>query len=103
MIGEKLKTILLEKGIRPGTLARDTGISKNSIYAILHRNNSKVDAENLKRIAEYLNVPVEYFIVPTENETDLIEVECLRLFRQLTAEQKSFIVASMRGLLLTSS
>lgn len=60
-IGEKLAKLLEEKKKKPGTLARETGINKNTIYSILRRNNNKVNYSNVERIASNLGVPVEYF------------------------------------------
>ena len=106
MIGEKLNALLKAKDIKPGTLARETGISKNTIYGIIKRNNKKVDASIMERIADYLDVPVDYFFGGSgggqENqpdpEADELD-EFIQLFDRLTPEQKSFILSSMKGIL----
>lgn len=108
MIGQKLEALLKAKKIKPGTLARDTGISKNTIYGIIKRNNKKVDASIIESIADYLDVPVDYFFgssvedeqkkIQPDPEADELD-EFIQLFEQLTPEQKSFILSSMRGIL----
>ena len=106
MIGEKLDGLLKAKQIKPGTLARDTGISKNTIYGIIKRNNKKVDAKIIETIADYLDVPVDYFFgtkdedkkIQSDPEADELD-EFIQLFERLSPEQKSFILSSMKGIL----
>ena len=108
MIGEKLQALLDAKHMRAGTLAARTGISKSTIYGILKRNNKKAELSTLERIAEELDVPVEYFFGREEPETeqknqpepeeDELE-EFVQLFEMLSTEQKSFILSSMKGIL----
>ncbi len=61
MIGTKLEALLKAKEIRPGTLATMTGINKSTIYSIIKRNNKNVDYSTMEKIADALNVPVEFF------------------------------------------
>lgn len=107
MIGEKLDSLLKAKKIKPGTLARETGISKNTIYGIIKRNNKKVDASIIESIADYLDVPVDYFFGSIKDEdkksqpdpeADELD-EFIQLFEQLSSEQKNFILSSMKGIL----
>lgn len=57
-IGSRLNELLQKKGIRPGTLAREAGVSKNTVYSIIKRDNDKVDRTILERLARALGVPV---------------------------------------------
>ena len=61
MIGEKLDKMLTAKGIKAGTLARETWIPKSTIYSIIKRNNKNVNYSVMEKIASYFGVPVEYF------------------------------------------
>lgn len=61
MVGDKLKELLEAKKIKAGTLATLTGISKSTIYSIIKRNNKNVDFSTMEKIADALDVPVEYF------------------------------------------
>lgn len=67
-IGAKLQQLLDEKGKKPGTLANETGISKNTIYAIIKRDNKKVDMAILDAIADNLGVSIDRFF-EGENES----------------------------------
>lgn len=60
-IGKKLDALLKARGKKPGTLATETGISKNTIYAIIKRDNEKVSMAVLERIADALQVSIDYF------------------------------------------
>ena len=60
-IGFKLQQLLDARGKKAGTLASETGISKNTIYAIIKRDNRKVDMATLDAIAANLGVSIDYF------------------------------------------
>ena len=57
-IGSHLALILEKRGMRPGTLAREAGVSKNTVYSIIKRDNDKVDRTILEKLARALNLPV---------------------------------------------
>lgn len=61
MIGDKLTELLELRGVKPGTLAARTGISKSTIYSIINRNNKNVNFSAIEKISDELGVPVEYF------------------------------------------
>lgn len=57
-IGSTLDALIRLKGTRPGTLAREAGVSKNTVYSIIKRDNDKVDPDILARLARALGVPL---------------------------------------------
>lgn len=57
-IGKRLEQLLSIHGKRPGTLAREAGVSKNTVYSIIKRDNDKVDPDILARLARALGVPL---------------------------------------------
>lgn len=61
MIGDVLKQILAEKNINANELAKRVGISNQTLYSILKRNNMKVDFSILLKICEELDVDIERF------------------------------------------
>lgn len=61
MIGKKLESLLEQKDMKPGTLARLADVPKSTIYSIINRNNKSVDFSVMERICDVLEVPVEYF------------------------------------------
>lgn len=60
-IGIKLSELLELRHKKPGTLASETGINKNTIYAIIKRDSTKVNLSILEAIAENLGVSIDYF------------------------------------------
>ena len=60
-IGSRLKALLREKNKRPGTLAREAQVSKNTVYSIIKRDNDKADPEILSRLSRALGVPLSAF------------------------------------------
>ena len=70
-IGSRLEQLLREKNKRPGTLAREADVSKNTVYSIIKRDNDKVDAEILTRLARALGVPVSALYGETGAKGDL--------------------------------
>ncbi|MBE5807736.1 MAG: helix-turn-helix transcriptional regulator [Clostridiales bacterium] len=61
MIGEKINEMLKLRGMRQAELARLTGASKTTINSIIMRNNKNVDFSLMEKIADALDVPIEYF------------------------------------------
>lgn len=60
-IGIKLAELLELRHKKPGTLASETGINKNTIYAIIKRDSTKVNLSILEAIAQNLGVSIDYF------------------------------------------
>lgn len=56
--GKKLQEILKKKNCTVTKLATDTGISANTLYALIKRD-SGISNSNLNKIAEALNMPVD--------------------------------------------
>lgn len=61
MIGDKIKELLALRGMKQIELARRTGIPKQTINSIITRNNKGVDFSVIEKIADALEVPIEYF------------------------------------------
>lgn len=58
-LGKRLKDILKKKNITVQRLSKMTGISANTLYAIIKRDNKSMQAENLINIARALNVSID--------------------------------------------
>ena len=58
---EIFSRILEERGLRPSTVARATGLS-NALFSDWKRGRTHPNAVNMQRIADYLHVPVSYLI-----------------------------------------
>ena len=61
MIGKTLQLILKEKKITVGELSRRTGVSDQTLYSIIRRNNMKVGFDVLLKVCAALDVRVERF------------------------------------------
>lgn len=59
MRGSMLKEILIEQGTNVSELARRLGISAQTLYSMVKRDNQKVDFDLMMRICAELKVPVE--------------------------------------------
>ena len=60
-IGTRLAQLLREKNKKPGTLAREACVSKNTVYSIIKRDNDKAAPDTLARLAAALGVPTAAF------------------------------------------
>lgn len=61
-IGSKLATLLEKNNTNPNELAKQVGVSAQTIYSIIKRDSKKADIEVLLKIADILGVTVEYFV-----------------------------------------
>lgn len=61
MRGSMLKNIMEEQGVSTAELARRLGISPQTLYSMVKRDNQKVDFDLMVRICAELEVPVERF------------------------------------------
>lgn len=111
MIGEKLSALLDSKKIKAGTLAGMTGIPKSTIYSIIKRNNKNVDFSVMEKIADVLDVPVEYFYDRNENNNEkkpnsesgagqisALDIEIVNLILSLSSENREKAVSYLRFL-----
>lgn len=57
--GARLKKLLEERNIKVSELARSTGIAPQTLYAIIKRDNKKIDSSMAMKIADalYLDLP----------------------------------------------
>lgn len=88
-IGKKLEALLQAKGVKPGTLATETGISKNTIYAIIKRDNEMVNMGTLDKIASALGVSIDYFF--DKDMDGLLDTEKLTDVGKLSEKEQEFI------------
>lgn len=57
-VGTRLKVALNEYGLTVAELSRKTGISTNTLYAMIRRDNQKIDPSVLKKICENSEITV---------------------------------------------
>ena len=74
-IGEKLSLLLERKCRNVNEVSAKTGISAQTIYSIIKRNNTKVDLDDLQLLADELGVPLDYFLSkPKEHPDEVSEM-----------------------------
>lgn len=57
-IGSKLKEILKQKKITVKQLAKDSGISENTLYGIIKRDNKTLNPDIAAKIVDCLQIPI---------------------------------------------
>lgn len=89
-IVERIKKECAIKNITITFLERE---NKLSIGAISKWNNSSPTAENLYKIAKYLNVSMEYLITGNEESTSFstAEQEWITLYRELASRDSNLV------------
>lgn len=61
-IGINLKQILKEKKLTVRELSKRSGVSENTLYAIIKRDNKKIDSFILGQLVSSLNIDIEDLI-----------------------------------------
>lgn len=95
MIGSTLKQLLSQQNINVSELARRSGVSAQTIYSIVKRDNMKIDFDVLTKLCAALDVPVQTFCpegVGPDSPT-LREMELIKKFRLLDERGKSLMEA----------
>lgn len=60
--GKKLQRILEERNISVLELSNKTGISSNTLYAIIRRDSSNINIEILRKLADFLEITTDELI-----------------------------------------
>ncbi|MCC8097115.1 MAG: helix-turn-helix domain-containing protein [Eubacterium sp.] len=66
MLGKKIKTFLNQRGIRQNFICEKTGLSAQTVSAMLN-GDRKITAEEYFLICEALNVKADFFIETAES------------------------------------
>ena len=61
MIGSKLKELLEDRGMNVMELSKQAGVSAQTLYSIIKRDNMKIDFDVLVSVCRALGVPVQTF------------------------------------------
>lgn len=102
------KKLLDEKKLKNADVSRATGIS-NMTLSDWKRGVSQPKMDKMQKIADYLEVSVDYLMTgeEKENKMPIFEyssdiMELIKLYSQLNKEQKSAILNMMRSFALTN-
>ena len=78
MIGSKLKELLEDRNMNVMELSKQAGVSAQTLYSIIKRDNMKIDFDVLVSVCRALDVPVQTFCsvegpeLPSSREWELI-------------------------------
>lgn len=92
-IGKRLEELINYRNTNVNRVAREAGISPQTIYGIIKRDNTKVDINILMALSKELNVTLDYF---SGGPLDAIEVDVetfVSRYRQLDAHGKTVVQA----------
>ena len=90
-IGKRLEELINYRNTNVNRVAREAGISPQTIYGIIKRDNTKVDINILMALAKELNVTLDYFSGGPVN-VDEVDVETfVSRYRQLDAHGKKVV------------
>jgi len=64
---QNIKYVLSERNITGSQMSRDLGFSSGS-FSQWTNGRSKISIDNLHKIAEYLNVSIDYLLGRTQNQ-----------------------------------
>jgi transcriptional regulator with XRE-family HTH domain len=93
MIGNTLKEILKEENTNVNELANKIGVSNQTLYSIIKRDNAKVDFELLIKICDTLNVSIDRFYYGCTSNTPnniVIKLKEMKKTSKKTSRQISY-------------
>ena len=90
---ETIDKLCQERGIRPGRLCADLGISRGLMTDLKMGRKKGVNAETARKIAEYLGVSVGYLLGQDEPRDILDEVDVAFYgdFKELNEQEKNTV------------
>lgn len=93
VLGEKIRQLRKEKKMTLDKLAELTGSSKSYIWELENKNPPRPSAEKLARIAEQLEVTIDYLLDEKNEiqEEDAVDAQFYRKYKQMDAETKDKI------------
>lgn len=99
MYYENFEKLCKMKGVKPGTVSRETGISTATL-SNWKKGNYTPKQDKLSIIADYFNVSVDYLMTGKEPEISddmvLEEIELLDMYRKLKDDEKKSVINLMK-------
>ncbi|MEW4415133.1 helix-turn-helix transcriptional regulator [Clostridium sp. AN503] len=65
-LGTKLKKLLSEKNMTVAELSRLTGVSTNTLYAVIRRDSDKMSGDALIKVSKILEVPISSLLADNQ-------------------------------------
>lgn len=91
---EMIQNLCTQRGIRPGRLCDETGLSRGLMTDLKMGRKKSVSAETAQKIAAYFGVSVGYLLGQNESASDIldqVDVAFYGEFKELDEEQKETI------------
>ena len=91
---EKIQMLCTQRGIRPGRLCDETGLSRGLMTDLKMGRKKSVSAETAQKIAAYFGVSVAYLLGHTEEASDIldqVDVAFYGQFKELNEDEKETI------------
>ena len=73
MLYERISMLCAQKGIRPGKMCTDLGISRGNISDLKMGRIESLSADKLSKISAYFNVSVDYLLTGEETKKALTQ------------------------------
>ncbi len=90
-IGKRLEELINYRNTNVNRVAREAGISPQTIYGIIKRDNTKVDINILMALAKQLDVTLDFFSGGTFSENDVDVETFVARYRQLDAHGRRVV------------
>ena len=91
---ENIQNLCLEKGIRPGFLCSELGLSRGLMTDLKMGRKKSVNAQTAQKIAAYFGVSVGYLLGQESESQDIldeVDVAFYGEFKELDEEQKEAV------------
>jgi len=97
---QKLDYFMSQRGITRGGLSRDTGIPYTTIVGFYEKGYENIKLSNLKRLAAYFGVSIEYLCDDGADPSDSVDSEMFaRRYGSLSEKGRSIVDGVITGLL----
>ena len=88
---ERIQALCEEKGIRPGRLCNELGISRSVMTDLKMGRKKTVNAETAQKIAGFLGVSVGYLLGQETDVLDRVDVAFYGEYKELNEEEKETV------------
>ena len=88
---DRIQSLCEEKGIRPGRLCNELGISRSVMTDLKMGRKKTVNAETAQKIAGFLGVSVGYLLGQEDDVLDQVDVAFYGAYKELNEEEKEAV------------
>lgn len=83
---------MAQRKINAIDIERETGLSRNTVYSILHGSSKNPSANNLQLIAKALDINLETLVVDNEINLEILTVDQIKIFSKATSATISMLI-----------